>query len=714
MSALPIADWLRLTLSVFNLIILLWLGLTVLLNAEHRSWAIWTASGGLLLAGGFFVSHTTLLADGFVFLSRGTTVWLAVGMVPAVVLPFGWYVVMLWYAGYWEVGSAELRRRHRPRLVALLAMLVGGLVGLAVLALPYVASWRAVTPLIAPLRALMKTPVASVPVVVLAYPGYVLLNVVLALDALRAPGPSRRAMGELARRRARPWLVAASALLVGVSVLLAWVIVWTISTVKAGDRYVFTPSGMAVILRFDLAIAFLVALAALALGQAIVSYELFTGRTLPRRGLARFWQRVVAVALVFSALISAGWLAQLRVTYLILLSVVLTAVVLALLSWQAYVDREQFISGLRPFVSSQRLFDLLTDQRDPERSVPAALRALCVDVLDTRRALVVPVGPLAALVGPLAYPDDGAALPNTARWLGRFTDPTVTYLPAGDSAESDSAEWAWVVSLWSARGLIGLLFLAEKRSGGLYSQEEIEIARASGERLIDTQAGVALSSRLMGLQRRHLAERQLLDQRARRALHDDVLPVLHAALLTLPSDGTGDSGDAAALLGDAHRRVSDLLRELPAPVNPDVSRLGVIGALRRVVAVEHDGAFDEVVWEVSAEAAAACTELNPVVAETVYFAARELVRNAARHARRPDRPLTLTVQVACTPTHLALTVADDGVGVAPGAAEGGGHGLALHSTLLAVVGGTLASDSVPGRYTRGRIELPRSAMADAA
>ncbi len=40
-------DWLTLAVSLFNTILLLWLGLTVLLNAERRSWGIWMAGGGL-------------------------------------------------------------------------------------------------------------------------------------------------------------------------------------------------------------------------------------------------------------------------------------------------------------------------------------------------------------------------------------------------------------------------------------------------------------------------------------------------------------------------------------------------------------------------------------------------------------------------------------------------------------------------------------------
>ena len=94
---------------------------------------------------------------------------------------------------------------------------------------------------------------------------------------------------------------------------------------------------------------------------------------------------------------------------------------------------------------------------------------------------------------------------------------------------SATAARVWAVPLWSERGLIGVLLLGDKRDGGLYTQEEIEIARASGERLIDTQASAEMARRLMALQRQRLADSQVLDRRARRVLHDDVLPRLHTA-----------------------------------------------------------------------------------------------------------------------------------------------------------------------------------------
>jgi|GEM_PF-1870362 hypothetical protein len=46
-----------LTVSLFNTIVLLWLGLTVALNAERRDWGLWLVSGELILGGVFFLAH---------------------------------------------------------------------------------------------------------------------------------------------------------------------------------------------------------------------------------------------------------------------------------------------------------------------------------------------------------------------------------------------------------------------------------------------------------------------------------------------------------------------------------------------------------------------------------------------------------------------------------------------------------------------------------
>jgi anti-sigma regulatory factor (Ser/Thr protein kinase) len=303
---------------------------------------------------------------------------------------------------------------------------------------------------------------------------------------------------------------------------------------------------------------------------------------------------------------------------------------------------------------------------------------------------------------------------------------------------------SWAVPLWSERGLIGVLLLGEKLDGGLYAQEEIEIARATGERLIDTQASAQLAQRLMHLQRQRLAESQVLDRRARRVLHDDVLPLLHTALLELMTEegsvktagrkpkatqtGVIDADDSrqAALgnLSQAHHLISDLLRDMPSTAAPEIGRLGLVGALRKVVNEEFATAFDSVEWKVDAQAQERASDISPLSAEVLYYAAREAIRNSARYARHDahgeqGRPLHLKIAVLWH-DGLEIVVEDDGAGIAGGRLapddsdgtngsgphSGSGQGLALHSTMMAVVGGSLGIESTPGEYTRVALSLP--------
>ncbi len=73
------------------------------------------------------------------------------------------------------------------------------------------------------------------------------------------------------------------------------------------------------------------------------------------------------------------------------------------------------------------------------------------------------------------------------------------------------------------------------------------------------------------------------------------------------------------------------------------------------------------------------------------------------------------VAARCLEDGVELMVEDNGVGLEMGVGGGNGRGngrggsgggLALHSTLMAVVGGTLSTESVPGDYTRVSLVLP--------
>jgi signal transduction histidine kinase len=222
-----------------------------------------------------------------------------------------------------------------------------------------------------------------------------------------------------------------------------------------------------------------------------------------------------------------------------------------------------------------------------------------------------------------------------------------------------------------------------------------------------------MARRLMALQRQRLAESQVLDRRARRALHDDVLPRLHTAMLALSEEDP--TSEAVTLLGDVHRQISDLLREMPTSTVPEVARLGLVGALHRAVDDEFGSAFDAITWRVEPGAERQARYIPSLTAEVLFYAAREAVRNAARHGRDAARPLHLEVKVSWR-DGLQIVVEDNGVGLEATrpSGDGGGQGLALHSTMMAVVGGSLAVESAPGAYTRVTLALPISSIQPSA
>ncbi|MBN2145955.1 MAG: hypothetical protein JW726_01160 [Anaerolineales bacterium] len=693
--------WLLLSVSLFNTITLLWLGLTVALTAERRTWGLWLASGGLLVGGVFFLAHTAILGMGLSELSVRINLWWQLGWVPLVGLPYAWYAVMLWYASFWEDRQARIHRRHRWGLLAtsLLALITVILVLIANPLPPF--SIINLTPLLS---------IHQIPLLIIAYPVYLAACLGLSLDALLQPGKTLRVMGDLARHRARPWLMIASAVLLLVSLLVGWALFWVIQTAQRG---VISVRQALTLGAFDAAIAILIGVAVMLVGQSIVSYEVFTGKTLPRRGLQRYWRRALILAAGFAVL--AGWamVQAMPAIYILLLSMVLMTVFYALLSWRSFAERERYIKNLRPFVASPRLYDQLTIPAEaglPETDARQPMHALCADLLNARLAYLVPLGLLAPLVGPgLAYPSGTLpALPEMHALVQQWNTPQAICHPL---EVEQFAGAAWAIPLWSERGLIGVLLLGEKRDASLYTQEEFEIAQTVGERLIDSQASTEMARRLMALQRQYLAETQVIDRRARRTLHDEVLPRLHASLLSLNASPETNA-EAIQSISEAHQYVSSLLYDLPGATSPAVSRLGAFEALRQSVAEEFHDAFDQVSIEIDPQASVHAASLSPITGEVLFYAAREAVRNAARHARggHPSGELHLHIS-ACWHDGLEMIIEDNGVGLGQGEKENGGsgQGLALHSTLMAVIGGTLTLESASGEWTRLRLWLPETA-----
>ena len=113
-------------------------------------------------------------------------------------------------------------------------------------------------------------------------------------------------------------------------------------------------------------------------------------------------------------------------------------------------------------------------------------------------------------------------------------------------------------------------------------------------------------------------------------------------------------------------------------------------------------------WTIDPQAERQARASPTLTAEVLFYAAREAVRNAARHGRGEGQaPLHLSIS-ATWDDGLTLVIQDDGVGLSgQRVPEDDGRGLALHSTMMAVIGGTLALESMPGAYTRVTLRLPQ-------
>jgi len=704
MSTELLINWIVLALSIFNTILLLWLGLTVLLNAERRTPAVWIAGSGLLLGSLFFVNHTAILAAGPLQPGTGLNLWWRTGWIPVVIMPYAWYLVMLWYSSFWDNPHGPVRQRHQIPLV-LATLLTISTVGLVSIfnAIP---SYNQVIQL--DLGEVLS--VRNIPILMIIYPIYLLLCIGFSLDVLLHPGPPVRLMGQLARQRARPWLQVATISLLLVSVAVGLIILWGIYQASQ-DISAFTL--LEVISIFDLAVDLLIAITILSIGQAIVSYEIFTGKILPRQGLKRYWYWAIILSLGYALFSSYLLVKQIEAIYLVLLGIFLITGIYALVSWRSFIEQENHLRNLRPFLSSQHLYDQLIYQ-NPEalnREIAHAFQTLCMEVLATKRGYLVPLGIYSPLAGAkISYPEknDTKDEQDIEREIQAITASKIGVMPQLLPPSAHLGQNPLAIALWSERGLIGLLILGDKQNASLFTQEEIDIARTVGERLIDSKATNELTYRLMQLERQHLSETAVVDQQTRRTLHDDILPRIQSVMIKLSSSPT-HSQAALQEMGEIHHQLSDLMRKLPTVQDPELTRLGLVDAMKRSVIQEFEGFFNSVTWHVDEAVQQNINAFSAYAINVLYHAGREAIRNAAHHGRPQgsDQPLNLSITMSWS-DGLMMKIADDGVGFVPETimSQADGHGMSIHSTLMAIIGGSLAWESSPGKHTLVTISLP--------
>ncbi|OQY27917.1 MAG: hypothetical protein B6244_09210 [Candidatus Cloacimonetes bacterium 4572_55] len=698
-------NWSTMAVSLFNMTLMFWLGVSILLNAEQRTAGTWIAGGTLLTGGIFFFSHSAILGHGVSYINWGLGILWSVGVVATLIFPYLWYILMYWYAG------SKARDRHK-RLPALLSVaLLLGLAGVILRAVSYFID----RPIF---QSIFRYHVGIFNVPVTAFSIYLLGCIALSIDLLRKSGRGNAhsdQISDTARQKAGPWLIAASLTLLLVSGFVAWAIFWI--KLNAGTQVLPNrdPYIMKTIARFDLIINLFIASMIIISGKPIVSYELFTGRALPRKNFLHYWRYVVVFGAGFGIILGLMLSILESPVYMTLISLTLVSLFYALFSWTVYVEYYRFVNRLRPLIAGERPFDGLSST---EVDIRTPFYALCQQTLQVHIAYLIPFGGLFPLIKiGLAYPDPdntydrpltdifGERVPNR---IDHYATVTLTPL---DPDHHQGARWA--VPLWTQRGAeAGALLMSDKINGNLFTREEVETARLICERLLDARAIDEFARRLMALQRQKIIETQLMDQKTRRALHDDVLPLIHSAMISLDgrSEADGKSNLAISLLTDAHQQISSLLHDLPTAPVRDIKKTGLINALKSVLKNELHMEFDRVEWSISIETEELFGKLPDLIGEVLFSAAREVLRNVEKHAKSTqlDKLPTLSVTASVTDA-LRLIIKDNGTG-SPGQREKdklvGGHGLALHSTLMTVIGGSLSFESVPNRYTQVTLTLP--------
>lgn len=689
-------DWAMLAVSLFNAILILWLALTVLLNAGRRDAGVWLMGGGLLTGASFFIIHSAILGQELAVNLAILNVWWRVGWFPVIVAPLVWYVVVLWYGGFWSGQGSTLAQRHQLWLW-LVSLWLAGLIGLMIIANPIPAFDQ-----LMPTSLSRAFSVRDLPALLLLFPLWMVVCILLSIDVLHRPAQMKDLNQAWARQRARPWLLGAASTLLAVSLIVVYFI-GHVLVLTAASRFPVIP--MATVAVYNLVVSLLIALAVLLLGQAVVVHEVFTGRVLPRRSLVHHWRTAILLAAGFAAVAAGSLAAQLRPIYGLLLAAVLLALFYALYGWRTLREREQLITRLRPFVQSRENADTLRGASPPASHL---LAALCREVLDTGYAQLIPLGSMATLAGPgLIYPPaSGARSCRPPRDLHAGMTP----LDLGEFSP-----YRWAIALWGDWGLSGALLVGEKRDGGVYSQEEMEIAQATGERVLQFIASEQMLARLMELQRTRTVEQRVMDLHTRRILHDEILPALHLTILQLNQVSQGlPVSEALDSLTDTHRRIASLLIQTqPAPARaPDPCNLLV--SLRTLVDTEFAGHFAAVHWhsdDTPARAARGDPYVDALAGEVIVGAAREVIRNAALHGRggKTEFPLRLDITLCIEEDKLALAIRDNGVGIdaarSMGPLGGSGSGLALHSTLLAMVGGYLTVEAPEAGGTLVRIAV---------
>lgn len=279
------------------------------------------------------------------------------------------------------------------------------------------------------------------------------------------------------------------------------------------------------------------------------------------------------------------------------------------------------------------------------------------------------------------------------------------------------------VPVASSRHAYGNLYLGDKEGGRLFDEEDERLlgtlaafaaAAIENVRLVEAERDLA-AARERDRVRTEMLGRVIEAQEAERArvardLHDEIGQSLTSVLLGLrlvedslsgPAPDVADcrqrTGEVRSLVADALRQARTLAFDLRPTVLDDV---GLVAAMRRLV--EHIGARDAPAVDLALHGLDDDTRLAPDMETVVYRVVQEALTNVVRHAEASSA----SVVIARDGGWLRAVVEDDGRGFDVDVRRHPSLGVGGMRERAALVGGTLTIDSVEGRGTTVRLEVP--------
>lgn len=541
----------------------------------------------------------------------------------------------------------------------------------------------------------------------LSYLIYILFCILVSIFALFSFRISKNILPEIARNKAVPYLKTVSLVLFGIFFLVFFLFLGEgIGVIQ--DPVSRSDKDPKSFYGFLIGIQTLVATAVLVLGQALISYEIFTGRILPKISLRREWRKSILGFSVFSFV------------YLTLATFGFSKIELFLTASYTFCISRTFLlkksKDLRLAKSTVLSSIVASDQTSKEgransnyleEKFQKSFDILCSEILETSSALFINESKIPFITDlilryPVDSPNSNKLNPNTFKKTNLFFEKeNIAYLE-----EENDSDFALCLKVENDRSGDGLLFLGQKINGGLYSEEEIETARTVVSWMLSSLISESNSLILGSLQKKHIEDQRISDYKTRRMLHDEILPEIHSSILIL-SRVQNESAflEQIRLLTDLHKRISSFLRELP-DTSLEIQRLGLIDALIRRTDSEFETSWFD--WSYDPGLQERFPISKPETLEVLFYACRESIRNAVKYSEEGERK-RISVSFFEKNTDkkgILIQIKNRIERRRNSSVQSAGQGLKIHSALLKVFGGHLTLEFLNTNEVLVEIFLP--------